>query len=511
MIWLVGAGPGDPGLLTLRGRTLLAAADVVVHDALVSDGVLALARPGARIVSVGKRVRAADDRGGIRTETSREGTAPSQARIHELLAELHAAHPEAVIVRLKGGDPCLFGRGGEEALFLRERGIPCAIVPGISSALAVPELAGIPVTHRGISSSVTVLTGTARPGAPVGVDYSALAALGGTLVVLMGAARAAEIARGLLAAGLDADTSVAAIRWGTWPDEQSWTSTIGELPARLAADPLASPAVLVIGDVVGLAERLAATRSPRVLVTLGEESGRDVAAVLEARGACVDEAPALDYRDLDPGPLDKALRAVAVRDSAWTDLVLSSRRAVSILAARLAALGLDARALAAWTITAIGPGTAAALDRLLKIKADVLAASPRAEGLIAAIGDPGARRFLQPRARNARDLLETALGPALTVLPVYETVEVDWSPPARRVASGAYASVLVGSAAAARVVLQAVSAAGGWPPLTRCIALGPVTAAAAREFGIEVRESASPDPRDLAMAALSLDRATKGF
>ena len=226
---LVGAGPGDPELLTLRAARLLAEADVVVHDALVGDGVLALVPAHVELIDVGKR----------------PGRGVAQELTNVLLVQLARAGKR--VVRLKGGDPFVFGRGGEEALALVEAGIPCEIVPGISSAVAAPAAAGIPVTHRGVSASFTVVTGHRQRG-ETPVNWAALAQAGGTIVVLMGVAQRREIAAALIAGGMAADTPVAAIRKAT-TDEQ--------VVARCRLDALAdldidSPATLVIGAVAQL-------------------------------------------------------------------------------------------------------------------------------------------------------------------------------------------------------------------------------------------------------------------
>jgi uroporphyrin-III C-methyltransferase len=228
---LVGAGPGDPGLLTLRGRELLGLADVVIHDRLVTSELLSLAAPGAVLIDVGKR----------------PGDPGRQAAINELMVE-HARAGRAV-VRLKGGDPFVFGRGGEEAAALREAGIDYEVVPGVSSAFAVPAAAGIPVTHRELSASVTVVTGhTGDPAEPGGVDWEALARGGGTLVILMGMADRAEIAARLLAAGRAPTTPVAVVHWGTTDAQRVLRSTLG----ALAEVELPAPAVIVVGPVAAL-------------------------------------------------------------------------------------------------------------------------------------------------------------------------------------------------------------------------------------------------------------------
>ena len=226
---LVGAGPGDPDLLTMRGARLLAQADVVVHDALVGDGVLALVSPGAEVIDVGKR----------------PGRPVPQELISTLLVELARAGRR--VVRLKGGDPYVFGRGGEEAQALLDAGIRFEVVPGITSAVAAPAAAGVPVTHRGVAAAFTVVTGHRRSGEP-DVDWRALGRVGGTIVVLMGVAQRATIAAGLIAGGLDPSTPVAAVRSATTPDEVVARCRLDEL----ATAAIEAPAVIVIGAVAAL-------------------------------------------------------------------------------------------------------------------------------------------------------------------------------------------------------------------------------------------------------------------
>jgi uroporphyrin-III C-methyltransferase len=226
-IHLVGAGPGDPDLLTVRAARLLADADVVVHDALVGDGVLALVNPEAELIDVGKR----------------PGRGVPQELISTLLVTL-AEDGVRTIVRLKGGDPFVFGRGGEEAQALLDAGVPFEVVPGVTSAFAAPAAAGVPVTHRGVSAAVTVVTGHRRNGEP-DVDWRSLARVGGTIVVLMGVTQRGQIAGELIAGGLTGDTPVAAVRSATTADQVVLRCRLDEL----GASPLESPAVIVIGAV----------------------------------------------------------------------------------------------------------------------------------------------------------------------------------------------------------------------------------------------------------------------
>jgi len=242
-VWLVGAGPGDPALLTLAAATALAHADLVLHDGLPGRGVLALARPGAARMDVGKR----------------KGAAPvPQARITAAL--IAAARQGLRVVRLKGGDPFVFGRGGEEALALAEAGIPWRVIPGVSAGLAAPAAAHIPLTHRGLAGAVTFVTGhDAAGGLPDTIDWDGLARLGGTIVAFMAVSKLDEIAVRLLAGGMAPATPVALLARATLPGAASRFTTLGDctLAARRAALP--GPVLVVIGAVVGLAERLSAT------------------------------------------------------------------------------------------------------------------------------------------------------------------------------------------------------------------------------------------------------------
>ena len=244
-VYLVGAGPGDPGLLTVKGRDLLAAADCVLYDGLVDGRVLELASPRARLIDVGK--------------TGRSGGHPTtQTEIDSLLVAY--GRTGACVVRLKGGDPFVFGRGGEEALILAAAGVPFEIVPGVSSAIAAPAYAGIPVTHRGLASSVTIVTGHEAPGKGRGlahVDWARLATATDTLVILMGVARLAAITGELIAHGRPPDTPAAIVEEGTTARQRAVAGPLGDLPRLAAAAGVRSPAVIVVGDVVRLREYLA--------------------------------------------------------------------------------------------------------------------------------------------------------------------------------------------------------------------------------------------------------------
>ncbi len=241
-VYLVGAGPGDPGLLTVKAKTLVECADVVVHDALVSEPILALINPRAERIHAGKR---------------RGRHSMSQTEITQLL--LDKAQQQAVIVRLKGGDPFVFGRGGEEMGDLIAAGVPVEVVPGITAGIAAPAYAGIPVTHRGYSSSVTFVTGHESAGKyRPEVKWRAIAQASETIVVYMGVHNLANITQALMAAKLAADTPVALIRWGTRPEQEELVGTLATIVEKVAASGFESPAVAIIGRVVDLRSRFAA-------------------------------------------------------------------------------------------------------------------------------------------------------------------------------------------------------------------------------------------------------------
>ncbi len=377
---LVGAGPGEPGLITVAGLDRLRRADVVVFDALANPSLLQEARPHALQIDVGKRA-------GQHKKT--------QDAINALLVE-HARTGRRV-VRLKGGDPLLFGRGGEEAAYLAEHGIACEVIPGITSGLAAPAAAGIPPTHRGLASSVTLVTGHEEPDkTDTAVDYAALARLaqrGGTLCFYMGVARVDAIAAALIAQGLAPDTPAALVQWGTLPSQRTAQATLATLTHAVAQGGLSSPAIIVVGPVAGL--RLpgldSLTRRPlvakRVLITRTRSQASSLRALLEERGAEVLEAPTIEMHPPESWePIDLAIQNL----TQWGWLVLTSRNAVDVLADRLEVLGLDARAVGGVKVAAVGQATAARLRERVGLLADLVpdfaSGEALARTLILAIG-----------------------------------------------------------------------------------------------------------------------------
>jgi uroporphyrinogen III methyltransferase/synthase len=402
-VYLVGAGPGDPELITRAGVAALERADVVVYDGLANARLLEHAPASAERIYAGKK-------------HSEHGAPLGQRQIEALLVE--RAGRGLTVVRLKGGDPFVFGRGGEEAEALAAAGIPFEVVPGVSSFSAVPAYAGIPLTHRDVASTVVALaTGTEEEG-EVRVDWTAMAHAD-TLVLFMSVKTLPEVVSRLVAAGRDPATPAAAIRWGTTAAQRTVVAPLVGLPDAIAAAGLQPPALVVVGEVVGYRDRLSwYERRPlfgrRVLVPAGKE---DFARAVADLGAAVVTAPLTR-----PLPLGARIAPAGQR---W--LVVTSANAVDGLARGLAAAGLDSRALAGMRIGAVGEATARALERLC-LRADLVAEEPSGAGLARALlaADPGlpGAAVLWPCAEGARpelrDLLAAA-GVRVDAVPVYRT------------------------------------------------------------------------------------------
>jgi uroporphyrinogen III methyltransferase / synthase len=481
-VYLVGAGPGDPGLLTVRAAELIARADVILHDRLIPAGALDGARPDAELVFVGKQ-------GG--------GEQVPQSETNRLLIERARAGKD--VVRLKGGDPFVFGRGGEEALLCVEAGVPFEVVPGVTAGVAAPAYAGIPVTHRDLASGVAFVTGHEDPGKPDSMlDWPALAAFPGTLVFYMGVRALPRIAQQLVAGGRPAGEPVAVVERGTLPGQRTVLATLGDVAERAAAERIRAPAITLVGPVAALREQLAwLERRPlhgrTVAVTRARPQASALAARLRELGAEVIEAPAIRIRPLE----------AELPDLAAFDLVcLTSPNGVRALFERLAAGGRDARALAGATVAAIGPGTARALDEH-GIRADLVPERAVAEGLADALAGTPVHRALVVRGREGRDVLPDALrdrGAAVDVLALYETVAEPLD--ADTAAAAAAADyVTFTSASTVRSFLAAAGSLDG----PRIASIGPATSAALREAGLEPRIEADPHTPDGLVAALLAD------
>ena len=489
-VWLVGAGPGDPGLITVRGRDLLRRADVVVYDALAPRVLVDLAPAGAERIDAGKRP------GGPRG---------AQDRLNRLLVT--RARRGLAVVRLKGGDPCLFGRGGEEAEALAEAGVPFEIVPGVTAALGAAAWTGIPLTHRRHASTVVLATGHPGPDRRP-IDWRALAGAD-TLVLYMGARRLPAITRQLIAAGADARLPAALVQWATCPEQRVVQGTLGTLPGIARRARIGPPATLIVGAVVGLRRRLDwVARRPlagrTIVVTRARGQAEEFSAGLREAGARVIEAPAIAF---DP-PHSWAVTDLALRRIAdYRFVVFTSVNGVERFLDRLLRRGGDLRDLAGARLLAIGPATAAAV-RARGLRVEAVPEEYRAEGVIRLMvrlaGRSGLRqvRVLIPRAAVARDLLPRALrarGARVDVAPVYRTRPAREG--ARAVAaairrdqvdlitftSSSTVTAFVGKFRDRRLLRGRAAAV-----------IGPITAATARRHGFRVRVM----PRDYTIPAL---------
>ena len=480
-VYLVGAGPGDPKLLTLRGKECLEQADVVFYDYLANPVLLDHARPDAECVYVGRR-----------------GTGQYQAQSEINRRLIERARQGQTVVRLKGGDPFVFGRGGEEAEALAAAGVVFDIVPGVTAAVAAPAYAGIPVTHRTMASTVTIVTGHEDPEKKeTALEWPKLASSHGTLVFMMGMKNLPSIVANLTAEGRPASTPVALIRWGTRASQRTVVGTLADIIDKARAAKLEPPTVIVVGEVVRLREQLNwFERRPlfgkRVLMTRAKEQAGELAALLSAAGAePLDGATIQIVPPADWTAVDRAMESIGIYD--W--IIFTSVNGVQRFMDRFRASGRDARSLAGRRLCCIGPRTAQELLRYGVI-ADVVPDEFQAEGVLAALAtaDLSTARVLIPRAEVAREILPEELrakGAVVDVVPVYRTVTPDESNEGwkRRLADRQIDAItftssstvrnfidLVGGEAPARLLVQSVAVA--------CI--GPITARTAQAAGLTV-------------------------
>ena len=496
IVYLVGAGPGDPGLMTVRARELIASADVILHDRLIGPGALAGARHDAELVYVGKRP---------------QNSAMPQEEIEALMVE--RAREGRSVVRLKGGDPFVFGRGGEEAETLAAAGVGFEIVPGVTAGVAAPAYAGIPVTHRDDASAVAFVTGHEDPAKDeTALDWEALARFPGTLVLYMGVKNLPLIAERLAAGGRDPDEPAAAIHRGTQDGQQTVSSTLAGLPNAVAEAGLGAPAILLFGPVAARREAIAwVERRPlhgrRVVVTRARAQASGLAATLRELGAEVVELPAIRIEPL--------LGSEAVRDAvadlhSYALVVMTSPNGVRLLFEAMAAQGRDARALANATVAAIGPGTARALARHGVI-ADLVPESYVAEALVETLTsvDVRDRPVLVARAAEARDVIPEALadrGARVDVVPLYETVR---EPPDSGAVEAAREAdyITFTSSSTVRNLIEALG--DRFPRSARVVSIGPVTTETARELGLEVAVEAERHDIEGLVDALLADAAAR--
>lgn len=481
-VYLVGAGPGEAGLLTIKGQECLACADVVVYDRLINPALLDYAPAPAEKIYVGK----APGRHALKQE-----------EINELLVELGRRGKR--VVRLKGGDPFVFGRGGEEALALKAANIPFEVVPGVTAAVAVPAYAGIPVTHRGLASTAAFITGNEDPGKESRtINWENLAGAADTLVFLMGMANLAPIVSRLLACGRPPLTPVALIRWGTRAEQETLIGTLADIEGKAQEAGFSTPAVIVVGQVVTLQPALSWLESKplfsrRVLITRPRAQAEGMARRLSELGAEVITFPAIAIQPpADWGSLDAALDNI--KDFDW--LIFTSVNGVRYFCQRLRERHLDVRSLAGLKIAAIGPATASALEER-GLFPDWQPGEYVAEAMAAGLGPKlKGKRVLLPRADIARPFLATELnrqGAKVKEIAVYRTVKSAGNNNAvlELLAAGKITAVTFTSSSTVRYFLELLG--GQAAALMRRVdvfCIGPVTAATAREAGLAVTATA---------------------
>jgi uroporphyrinogen III methyltransferase / synthase len=535
VVYLVGAGPGDPGLMTARSLQLIAAADVIFHDRLIPPGALDGAREDAELVYVGK----APDVPGVMHPygASSHGTS-AQGEIHARLIE--AARAGKSVVRLKGGDPFVFGRGGEEGEALREAGVEFEVVPGVTAGVAASAYAGIPVTHRDDASAVAFVTGHEDPEkAETALDWEALARFPGTLVFYMGVKRLVDNAAALVAAGRDPDEPAAAVERGTMSGQRVVVATLGTLAETAEREGIGAPALIVVGPVVARRGALAwLERRPlhgrRVVVTRARAQASGLAATLRGLGAEVVELPAIRIESRIES--DEARGAVE-RIGEYALICFTSPNGAHLLFDALRAAGLDARALnrppregkageeldganagagtgataePGTTVAAIGAGTARALAEH-GVAADVVPERFVAEALVEALREVEieGKRVLVARAAEARDVLPEALrerGAEVDVVSLYETVREAPEPDAVEAARGAD-YVTFTSSSTVRNLSEALG--DRFPAAARVVSIGPITSEALRAAGLEVDVEAERHDVDGLVEALLRDVASR--
>jgi uroporphyrinogen III methyltransferase / synthase len=473
IVYLVGAGPGDPGLITARALELIVAADVIVHDRLIPRGALAIARPDAELLYVGKEPGAAS--------VPQEG-------IDELL--VGRAREGKLVVRLKGGDPFVFGRGGEEAEALAAAGIPFEVVPGVTAGVAAPAYAGIPVTHRDDASAVAFVTGHEDPEKEdSALDYEAIARFPGTLVLYMGVKALGRIAESLIEAGRYPAEPAAVVERGTLPGQRTVGSTLEGIASAAAEAEIRPPAVTIVGPVAARREQIAwLERRPlhgkKVIVTRARAQASELARRLDALGAEPIELPAIRIEPrIDSEEVRRAVQALHT----YALVSLTSPNGVQLLFEAMAAQGRDARALANASVAAIGAGTEAALAEH-SVLADIVPERFIGEELVEALNriDLQGKPVLVARAAEARELLPDALrkrGAEVDVVALYETLAEAPDPEALERARDADFITFTSSSTVKSFL---AASPNGIPEGVRVVSIGPVTSEAAREAGLTV-------------------------
>ena len=479
-VFLIGAGPGDPGLITVKGVECIAKADVVVYDYLASPALLAHAGDDVELIYVGKK-------GGDHT-LSQEG-------INALIVE--KAQQGKTVARLKGGDPFIFGRGGEEAEVLVAAGIPFEVVPGVTAAIGASAYAGIPLTHRDYTSDVAFITGHEDPTkAESSIDWKALATGIGTLVFFMGVKNLPAIVENLITHGRPAETPVAVIRWGTTPQQKTATGTLATIVDTVREAGIKAPAIVIVGGVVNLRETMQwFEKRPllgrRIVITRARQQASDLVRMLTEAGAQCIQCPTIRVvPPSDWNPVDRAIDALGAYD--W--IVFTSVNGVDYFFRRLFEQGMDARALGSVKTASIGPATA---DRLRSwgLVSDIIPKSYRAESVVEAFSamPVAGKKVLLPRAREARSVLPvelTRMGAAVDEVTVYETrqAESDAVDLVDRLTAGTVDMVTFTSSSTVKNFHRLLPA-DRVDRLMKHVAvasIGPITSQTARDLGLEV-------------------------
>ncbi len=493
-VFLVGAGPGDPGLITVKGLECLRTADAVVYDRLASPKLLAEARPNAEMYDAGK---------------GRDDHSMTQAEINDLLIELGSGGK--TVCRLKGGDPFVFGRGGEEALELAAAGIEWEVVPGISSVIAAPAYAGIPVTQRGMSTSLTIVTGSEDPNKPDStINWDALAGLAGTLVFVMGWRGMNDIVDALVSRGVPGERPAALIQWGTMAKQRTVTGPVSEIVARGVEAGIGAPVALVIGEVTGLRDALTwfdnrPLFGKRVLVTRARSQASRLVRKLEGLGAEVLEYPVIEIVPVrDPAPFDEALRNISRYD--W--IMVTSSNAVRGLVARMSHIGIDSRVFSNLKFGVVGPSTARELSSI-GITPDAMPDQYIASAMIDLLkqGDIVPKHVLFPRSDIGGETLSKGLiemGSNVDEVIAYSTeIPADTGELVRN----AYElGIDFTTFTSSSTVRNLVDLLGGSPDLIntgKTVIIGPITAETAVELGVNVDAQAEEQSIDGLVSAIT--------
>ncbi len=476
-VYLVGAGPGDPDLITVKGLRCVSEADVIVYDRLINRRILAHAKPGAEIIDVGK--------------VAARHILP-QPEINALLAA--KALEGKMVVRLKGGDPFVFGRGGEEAETLAEAGVPFEVVPGVTSAIAVPAYAGIPVTHRDFTSTLAIITGHEDPTKDTSdVAWDKIATGAGTLVFLMGMANLPHITTLLIENGRSPQTPIALVRWGTFAEQETLVGTLENIVAKVKEVDFAPPAVMVVGEVVNLRDKLRwfdnrPLFGKRVLVTRSRTQASALSELLSQQGALPVELPTIEIVPATNGALSSAIESL----SKYSWIIFTSANGVDVFFHGLNKHGKDARVLGQAKLCTIGPGTAAALERY-NVKPDYVPDNYIAEGIIDGLKAQGivGQHILVPRADQARPELIAGLaqaGAEVSEVITYRSVAPASLPTEAKelLLQGKIDIVTFTSSSTVRNLAALLGDEFSVVNRATVACIGPVTAQTARELGLQV-------------------------